>query len=555
MDAFELSHRLVDEYAALRPTVATFMGVPGHDHRWDDFSPAGAAALDAFVARTRAALAALPTPPDHWHALAAETLADWCALEEERATHRDYLHDLNSLTSTFQLVRMVFDVMDSATGEGWDAITARVEGLPAALVGYRALLAEALAQGEIVALRQVEACLRQGRLTAADDGFFQGLATTLAGTEYADPRRVARLAAALPAARAAISELTDWLESTYAPRAPKADGVGRERYIRSARRFLGMTLNPEETYAWGWREVREIEAQMAALADQIQAGATTAEVLTRLREDPAGQAPSAEAFLEMMRARQMQALSDLEGRHFDVPEPVRRLEVKRAPDTGVRGAYYMQPSEDFSRPGAIWYALSGDGPVALWDEISTAYHEGFPGHHLQIGVQISLTRHLSRWQRLGDGYSGYAEGWALYTEELMRELGYYERPEYVFGMLANQLIRALRVVIDIGAHLDLPIPQDAPFGAGERWTFERAVTTLCERAGMSPDHAESDVTRYFGWPGQAISYKVGQRVMLSLREAWRARHGHDLASLRAFHAQVLGCGPVGLDRLRALVIG
>lgn len=553
MNVFDYSHKLIDEWAALRPTIATFMGVPGHDHRWDDFSPAGAAANAAFVSRVRAALAALPPPPDAWHALAADMLTDFCDLESERLESGDHLLDFNSIASTFQVLRMVFDMLDAATAAGRDAMVGRLEGLPGALAGYRALLSEGIAHGTVAAIRQVEAVVRQGRMAAAPDGFFATLGDTLTAGDLATPERDARVRAAVPAAREALSGFCDWLESTYAAAAPRADGVGRDRYVRFAKRFLGMTLDPEETYAWGWTQVRAIEAEMAALAEQIAPGLGVTGLLDRLATDPAGQAPSAESFIAEMQARQEKALTDLAGRHFDVPEPVRRLDVKRAPDTGTRGAYYMQPSEDFSRPGSIWYALSGDGPVPLWDEISTAYHEGFPGHHLQIGIQVALTANLSRWHRLGDGYSGYAEGWALYAEQLMRELGYYERPEFVFGMLANQLIRALRVVIDIGAHLDLPIPADAPFGAGERWTFERAVDALHTRGGMKRDHAVSDVTRYFGWPGQAISYKVGQRVMLALRDEWRAQHGDGVEALRAFHARVLGCGSVGLERLQRMV--
>ena len=557
MNAFTLSHALVDTYAALRPTAATFMGVPGHDHRWDDFSPAGAAEFRALLARVRADVAALPPPPDHWHTLAADVLTDWCDLEDERYAHNDHLHDLNSIASTFQVLRMVFDVMDTTTAAGWGAICARLETLDAAAASYQALLAEGLAKGEIVAIRQIEAVVRQGRMAAGDGGFYSGMAKTLAEAEngtLATPALTARLDAALARARSAIGGLCDWLETQYAPHAPHKDGVGRARYIRSARRFLGMTIDPEETYAWGWREIAAIEAEMAALAEQIAPGKTVAEVLEQLAKDPTRQAPNAAAFLETIQAREQQALNDLAGKHFDVPEPVRRLDVRRAPDTGTRGAYYMQPSEDFSRPGTVWYAISDD-PVPLWDEISTAYHEGFPGHHLQIGIQVSLTQQLSRWHRLYEGYSGYAEGWALYAEQLMRELGYYERPDYIFGMLANQLMRALRVVIDIGAHLDLPIPDDAPFGVGQRWSYALAVEALNTRGGMKLDHAQSDVTRYFGWPGQAISYKVGQRVMLSLRDAWRAKHGDDAASLRAFHTKVLGCGTVGLDRLLVLVLG
>jgi uncharacterized protein (DUF885 family) len=547
MNIFSLSDALVDRICALRPMSATFMGVPGHDTRWDDLSPAGVAAWSSLVQETEAALAALPPPKDRWEALAAEVHADWCALERDRVLHGDHLHDLNSIASPFQLVRMVFDVMDTSTQAGWEAVAQRLETLDQPLGGYRELLALGLARGEVVAARQVEAALRQGEVTTADGGFYRGLLQAYTSAPFATATFGERLTAAIDHAVAATRALCAWLRSTYLPAAPRRDGVGHDRYVRAARRFLGATLDPLETYAWGWTEVRSILNQLAALAP----GETVPTMLTRLRQDPAVQAPDAESFLDLMHARQILALAVLDGVYFDVPPPVRQLDVRRAPDNGTRGAYYMAPSEDFSRPGSIWYAI-GDGPVSMYDEVSTAYHEGFPGHHLQIGTQVSLSQHLSRWHRLGDGCSGYAEGWALYAEQLMGELGYYERPAYQIGMLANQLIRALRVVIDIGAHLHLPIPPDAPFHPGELWTFDRAVEVLVTWGGMTREHAESDVTRYLGWPGQAISYKVGQRVMLALREAWRTKHGADL---KPFHAAVLGCGTVGLERLEAWVLG
>lgn len=543
---FSLSDSLVDRICALRPMSSTFMGVPGHDHRWDDLSPAGVAAWSSLVQQTEAALATLPPPKDRWEALAMEVHADWCALERERILHHDYLRDLNSIASPFQLMRMVFDVMDTSSPAGWEALVRRLETMDQPLDGYRELLRLGLVQGEVVAARQVDAVLRQGEVTTADGGFYRLLLDAYAATAFAEPVFGDRLAAAVDHAIASTRALCGWLRSTYQPAAPQRDGVGHDRYVRAARRFLGATIDPLETYAWGWTEVRAILDQLAALAP----GETVPALLARLRQDPAEQA-APDTFLGLMRYRQATALAALDGVHFDVPAAVRQLDVRRAPDNGTRGAYYMPPSEDFSRPGAVWYVL-GEGPVGLYDEVSTAYHEGFPGHHLQIGTQVSLSQHLSRWHRLGEGSSGYAEGWALYAEQLMGELGYYERPAYQIGMLANQLIRALRVVIDIGAHLHLPIPDDAPFHPGAAWTFERAVEALVTYGGMTAEHAESDVTRYLGWPGQAISYKVGQRVMLSLREAWRAKHGPDL---KPFHAAVLGCGTVGLERLEAWVLG
>lgn len=547
-DPFALSDSLVDELAALRPMQATFMGIPGHDHRWDDLSPEGAARAASQLRAWRERFAALPPQSDRWARLASHVALDWLDQELAAFEHGDYRVDLNHLASPFQMVRMVFDSMDTTSVAGWSAVATRLEGVGGVLEGYRRSLAEGLDRGQLVAARQVRAAVEQGRTNQGERSFFTKLA---AGVGVDDPALRARVEAASERARAAYGSLTDWLEGTYLPRAKAEDGVGRARYLREMRRFLGSTPDPEETYAWGWTEVRRIHDEMTALASTIAPGSSPAEVMAMLRTDPSRAAPDRESFLAAMTERQARALAELDGKHFDVPDVIRRVDVKAAPDGGAPGAYYLPPSEDFSRPGTVWYSLLGDGPFALWDEVSTAYHEGFPGHHLQCGIQVSLTKNLSRLHRVAYGYSGYAEGWALYVEQLMRELGYYEKPEYELGMLANQMMRACRVVIDIGSHLGLPIPADAVMHAGETWNFERAVAMMETLGGMPRENAESEVTRYLGWPAQAISYKVGQRAMLALRDDWvRAGRG----PLKEFHARVLECGNVSLDLLRELVL-
>jgi uncharacterized protein (DUF885 family) len=306
-------------------------------------------------------------------------------------------------------------------------------------------------------------------------------------------------------------------------------------------------------YAWGWSEVHALEAEMTRLAAEIRPGATLPEVIDLLETDPARCAADPDEFLSMMVARQQRALAELDGTHFDIPDPLRRIEVKMAPQGGPLGAYYVPPSEGFKRQGTIWYSPGDKRRFPLYDEITTAYHEGFPGHHLQCGLQVHLSDRLSRLHRFLVCYSGHAEGWALYAEQLMYELGYFERPEYVLGMLQGKLTRAYRVVLDIGMHLELPIPKDAPLHAGGRWSHDVAVEYLHGRCFLTPEHAQSEATRYLGWPGQAISYKVGERVVLDLRDELRRRQGAAF-DLKAFHAKVIGSGSVGLDHLREIVL-
>jgi uncharacterized protein (DUF885 family) len=227
--------------------------------------------------------------------------------------------------------------------------------------------------------------------------------------------------------------------------------------------------------------------------------------------------------------------------------------VNLAPPGGALGAWYINPSSDWERPGSVWYSLGEREMIPVWQEVSTAYHEGFPGHHLQIGTAMWQSDRLSKAHRLLIWYSGYGEGWALYAERLMDELGYFERPDYRVGMLASHIFRAARVVVDIGCHLGYTIPDTAPLHAGETWSYEKAVDYI-EQVGLQPrDLAESEVKRYLGWPGQAISYKVGEREILDIRRRLRERDAS--FDLKDFHRRIIEGGEVRLDYLREIMLG
>ncbi len=555
-DIFDLSSEFVDRMAALRPMTATYQGLAGHDHRWDDLSPTGSRAVVEFIAGYQERLAVLPPAEDPWAKLAIEVMSEHLRLERAYYEDGDDLVDLNNIASTFQSLRQVFDLMDTKTRAGWENIAARLETIDAAIEGYRTTLELGRTKGKAVAVRQVKATIEQGRINAGPQSYFHRLPGQLAAAKVGDTALAARIEAGVAKACGAFESLAQYLETTYLPSATPKDAVGRERYLRQTRRFLGMTIDPVETYAWGWQQVRSIESEMKKVAAEIAPGKSLAEVFALLKQDKARCARDRGEFVRLMTERQERALADLDGRHFDIPDEVRKVEVKIAPPGGALGAYYIQPSEDFTRPGTVWYSLAPEevADIPLFGHITTAYHEGFPGHHLQCGIQVALADRLSRLHRLSVWYPGYGEGWALYTELLMHELGYFEKPEYVLGMLGAQMFRACRVVIDIGSHLELPIPTDDPtFHPGEAWTFDLAVELLTQRCSEEDDYARSEVTRYYGWPGQAISYKVGERVIMDTREELKRRQGPAF-SLKDFHARVLGSGPVGLELLRERVL-
>ena len=559
---FAFSSAFVDSYAAHCPTQATLAGIPGEHVGWDDLSPKGAEALRAFLTAERARVAALPSANERWGKVARRVLTEW--LDERIAyfAHEDHLSDLNNIESPLQHVRQVFDLMDTSTPRAWTLIAMRLETVKDVLAGYRATLEEGQRRGLSAAKRQVRAAIDQSRVHASPDSGLRALASQFDAWSTREPKPTvsaeevaalkARLRAAIDEACKAFREFATFLETSYLSNAAAKDPVGERRYVRSASRFLGMKFDPLETYAWGFAEIQRIETRMREVASKIDPKKSVADVIRDLETSDTERVESTDRFLDLMRERQSRALADLMQSHFDVPEVIRQIEVKLAPPGGALGAYYVPPSEDFSRPGTVYYAPSSEKKYTLFSEITTAYHEGFPGHHLQCGLQVYFAESLSRHHRLLVCCSGYAEGWALYAEQLMEELGYYERPSYILGMLLAKLFRACRIVADIGMHLELTIPSTFDFHPSETWNWDLCVELLRTRGFIDQAFAESEATRYLGWPGQAISYKVGERVILELRDEMKAKLG-DRFDLRRFHEAVLSAGSVGLDHLRDIV--
>jgi uncharacterized protein (DUF885 family) len=227
----------------------------------------------------------------------------------------------------------------------------------------------------------------------------------------------------------------------------------------------------------------------------------------------------------------------------------RRVECMIAPPGGPAAMYYTAPSEDWSRPGRTWYPAGDRTVFPTWEEVSTAYHEGVPGHHLQHVQVMTAEPRLNRHQRFSFN-SGHGEGWALYAERLMDELGYHEQPDTRLGMLSASAFRAARVVVDIGLHLELDIPTTETFHPGERWSYELACDFMAGHVARGLDFVTSEVDRYLGMPGQAITYKIGEREWLDIRASVREREGAAF-DLKGFHARALGLGPMGLGQLRA----
>ena len=547
---YELADAFVRDYAALAPNWATEVGVRGHDHEMTDFGPDGNQARAELARRTLHALDAAEVRSDR-DRVAAAVMRE--RLETALAEHDagEDVRDIRVIASPIQDVRAVFDLMAFSTGEDWDIVSERLAHVPDALDSLRARFEAGRAHGLLAARRQVLECAKQAATWGGEtdgDPFFVRMVADHA-PRFADDARQRILDERAQEATAAYAEFARYLRETYLPDAPDRDPVGAERYALTARAYCGAELDLDDTYQWGWDELHRIEDAMLDCAHRILPGASIAEAADHLEHDDARTIDGAEEFLAWNQRVIDETIAALHGTHFDIPEPVRTCEAMLAPPGGAAAMYYTPPSEDFSRPGRTWYPTLGHTRFPLWREVTTVYHESVPGHHLQIGQVQYLADVLSRFQRVSF-VSGHGEGWALYAERLMGELGYLDDPAHELGMLAAQAMRAVRVIVDIGMHLERTIPASEDYHPGERWTPQLALPFVVERARQPADFMRSEVDRYLGWPGQAISYKVGERVWLEARAEAQARHGGGF-DLAAFHRYALDLGSMGLDPLRA----
>ncbi|MGZ8762585.1 MAG: DUF885 domain-containing protein [Acidimicrobiia bacterium] len=551
-ETYEIADAYVDRAAALDPVAATFRGLAGHDAEMTDYSPDG---FEERVEHARAGIRRLDTTvgTSETDRVAAEVMRADLVLDVDQYEAGEHFRLLRVLGSPVQAVRQCFDLMPTDTEHDWEAIAARLGVVPQGLSTIQATLEEGVRQNLVSPRRQVVACVQQAETWSGTDDassrpFFTGLVERFDSAGIERPALRSNLAQRAERATAAYAAFARYLADEYSPHADAPDAVGPERYALFSRSFNGIDLDLAETYAWGWDELYRIEHAMGEVAERILPGTPLSEVIAHLESDPNRVIEGVDAFQRWLQDLMDQTIAELDGTHFDIPEPVRQVEAMIAPPGGAAAMYYTGPSEDFSRPGRTWYPTLGKTRFPLWGEVSICYHEGVPGHHLQIAQVRYLADRLSRYQRTLAGSSGHAEGWALYAERLMGELGYLDDPAYELGMLRAQAMRAVRVVVDIGMHLELPIPERELYHGGETWTPEIALPFVIERSRFPVDFMRSEVDRYLGMPAQAISYKVGERVWLGARDAAKAHAGASF-DLKEFHRHALDLGPMGLAQL------
>jgi len=542
----ELSNAWVVKLAELSPSFATYAGFAGGEDKLDDNSPS---AIKHYYELEKELLAKLETlePVDAIDEVSKAALAANLKLGIELHESGLWKRDLDVISSPAQGIRDIFDLSPVATEADWANLNKRLRAVEGAIDGYIETLRVGIADNETPAIRQVNWVVNDLNNITGENGFFTKFGKA-EGIELSEGLR-ADLVEASAIATAAYAKLQNFLRDELAPVATTVDAIGHERYALLSQRFLGAKVDLEETYQWGIEELARVKAEQEAVANEIKPGATVAEAIEVLNNDPKRKLHSTEELQAWMQRLSDEAIEKLGATHFDIPEKLRTLECRIAPtNSGV--IYYTGPTDDFSRPGRMWWSVpAGVTEFDTWRETTTVYHEGVPGHHLQVATQVYNRGELNDWRRMANWCSGHGEGWALYAERLMQDLGFLNDPGDRLGMLDGQRMRAARVVLDLAVHLGKPRLD----GTG-KWDFDYAVAFMSENVNMSAEFINFEVHRYFGWPGQAPSYKIGQRIWEQIRDEAKAKAGADW-NIKDFHRDALNLGALGLDTLRKAILG
>ena len=537
----ELSDRFIDEFADIDPVRAAFMGVARDCTHITDWSPHGVGKMADLMRRTVAQLDTL-TPVGEAERLGAGYLFDTATAELGLIESGERERRMSNEVGPPALLLGAFDVMPRELPDDWERIAVRMSAVPDALDGYVASLRAGMEHDRMSSVRLVQAVADSCRRVAGTgtNGVFSAIAD-----KYGQGGLTEELHTQARRADEAYGRLADWLMKEYAPRATESDGVGRDRYRVWAQAYVGLhDIDLDDAYEWGVDELARLKVAKLAECDRILPGASYAAVVDLLRTDPTRSIEGVDEFHAWLQQLTDEALATLHGTEFDIPEPLRRCDVHTPVEGWGSGPYYMPPSEDLSAPGRIVFPTGGASRFPRWNYPTTVYHEAVPGHHLETGG--NLFNSLTRAHRLGMN-SAHSEGWALYAERLMDELGWFTTPDTRLGFLSQQSFRAARVVVDIGLHTHRVVPAGHEH-AGESWNFEIATSFIQRAGGLTDRDATDEVLRYLSWPSQAIGYKLGERAWLAAREQAMANGGARW-DRRVWHSKALALGPMSLDRL------
>jgi uncharacterized protein (DUF885 family) len=526
----------------LNPTTATFYGDERYATRLEDPSPEGRARTRALMERTRAAVAAIPaddlSTEDRITRDMLAVVADLSIEEDDQGIHQ--LAVVDQMGGPQQLMPQLTAFQPVDTPERLEAFLERLRAYPAFMAANRDILGEALGTGltapAIVTERTI-AQLERMLAIPVEDAIIPNALDGLSDADREQVRDVVRTHV-YPADQAFL----ETLRGEYRHASREEPGIwsapgGDEIYRTQIRHWTTLDLDPREIHEIGLEELDAIEAERRVIARAAGFGDDTAAYRAALDERPDNTPGSKDELVARAREdieRAMAVAPRFFGRLPRAGCDVRAVEEFKEKDAPF--AYYYPPAADGSRNG-IYYANGYDLSSRKYTKLaSTTYHEAAPGHHFQITIEME-TEDLNRFRRFGSRMVGgaYVEGWGLYSERLADEMGLYRSEAERFGMLDGQAWRAARLVVDTGIH-------------ALRWGRQRSIDFLMQRAGLHETDAVIETDRYICWPGQALTYKLGQRTIEKLRREIADRDGAAF-DLREFHDQVLGHGSLPLATL------
>jgi uncharacterized protein (DUF885 family) len=465
----------------------------------------------------------------------------------DNATFKDWEMPLNQMSGAHIDLPQLVAIFPFDTVKDYDDYIARLKQIPRLFDENIIQMKVGMTQGLMPPKLLLETVASQAKDigTAAPDKspFAQPLTKFPKTIPEAEQQRIrqATLDAIRTSVTPAYATLTTFVRDEYAPKGRIDPGIwalpdGNARYAAAARRSTTTTMTPEEIHQLGLKQVAELEAQMMVIARK-QGFTDLKSFNAAIEKDRKLHAHSREQILDEYRkytADMWKQLPKLFGRL-----PKAQLEVMPIEEFNEKTAatHYNQGTPDGSRPGHVMVATGDFEQRLLITNESTAYHEGVPGHHMQVSIAQELPTLPPFRQQAG--YTAYQEGWALYSERLGKELGFYQNPYSDYGRLQDEMLRAIRLVVDTGLHY-------------KHWTRQQVVDFFHEHSNIEEPTVQSETDRYIAWPGQALAYKVGQLTILKLREEAQRQLGPKF-DIREFHDTVLGAGALPLDVLEQQV--
>ena len=537
----DLADRFWEAVLELNPTTATFYGDDRFADRLEDPGPDGRARSRALMERTAAEATAIDTDglptEDRITRDMLKVIAELQIEEDDEALHQ--LRVVDQMGGPQQLLPQLTQFQAVDTPERLEAFLARLHAYPAFMEANIQILRDGLASGltapRIVAERTIAQIERMLEVPI-ESAIVPSMVEVASDADRERVRDVVR-DVVYPADLAFL----DALRGPYLAATREDSGLwsapnGEQIYRTAIRSWTTLDLDPEEVHRTGLEELESIEVERRGIAAAAGFGGDTAAYRASLDADEANTPRTKDELVERATEDIERAMA-IAPRFFGVlpraacdVRPVEEYKEKDAPF-----AYYYPPSPDGSRPG-IYYANGYDLPSRKYTKLATTtFHEAAPGHHFQITLEME-NPHLNTFRRLGARMVGgaYVEGWGLYSERLADEMGLFRDHGERFGMLDAQAWRAARLVVDTGLH-------------ALRWPRQRSIDFL-KSAGLSETDAVIETDRYICWPGQALTYKIGQRAIERLRAELSARDGSSF-DLRAFHDAVLGHGSLPLATL------